>query len=59
MFWKIKDPFIKEFNYGCYLKIQDELPSVARKRLKDTITVMESMIELISKGELKEIFNDQ
>jgi hypothetical protein len=50
MYWKIKDPFIKEYNYGMSLKIKKELTSVAKKRLKDTIVAMESMIESISLG---------
>lgn len=50
MYWKIKDPFIKEYNYGCSLKLKDELTSVAKDRLKKSITAMESMIEGISLG---------
>lgn len=33
MYWKVKDPFIKEYNYGMSLKKQGELSGESKRRL--------------------------
>ena len=53
-YWKIKDPFINELNYGVELRLKGVKDSAARHRLKHLVLSMESLICAISKGELKE-----
>ena len=52
MFWKVKDPFIKEYNYGMSLRKQNELSGESKKRLKLAIVSFSEIIRAISDDKL-------
>jgi hypothetical protein len=56
-YWKVKDPFIKEYNYAKDLKLPNELSGHSKRRLKDAITSMTSLIESISNNTLQDWVN--
>lgn len=53
VFWKVKDPFIKEYNYGRSLRLDTELESHSKRRLSSVLASMAEIIRAISKSQLK------
>ena len=52
IYWKVKDPFIKEYNYGMSLRKQGELSGESKRRLKEAIVSFSEIIRAISDDKL-------
>ena len=55
IYWKIKDPFIKEYDYGFHMRKKSELSGEAKNRLKSTLASMREIISAISRCALFEL----
>jgi hypothetical protein len=53
-FWKIKDPFIKELNYGTYFMLKTEMKRQDKKRIKLMVKEMQNLILAVKDRNLQD-----